>query len=278
MIEHIIRNIQVCIPFQRLMKEYLPLFIEKRMNPEIGIDGETMDTVSKRDFQHIAAVLGDEGLTTTLHGPFYDLAPGAIDKKMLAATRKRLEQAFDLIPIFQPRSIVCHTGYDKKRYRDTETQWLENAFQTWSSLLAGIRETATQLVIENVYEKTPRILLKLLNALQGENVAFCFDTGHMNAFSTTSMRDWLHVTRPWIRQIHIHDNSGGWDDHLAIGKGSVDFEYLFADLAQTGRKPIITLEAHEEASVWESLEALNKSPSFCRLVSMKSIDEMPRDK
>jgi sugar phosphate isomerase/epimerase len=273
MIEHIIRQIQICIPFPQLMREYLPVFIEKRMNPEIGIDGETMDALSKRDFQDIASILRDEGLTTTLHGPFYDLVPGAIDKAMLAATRKRLGQAFDLISIFQPLSIVCHTGYDKKRYRDAETQWLENAFETWSSLLAGIKGTGTQLVIENVYEKTPEMLLRLLNALGGDSVGLCFDTGHMNAFSTTSMGDWLEATRPWIRQLHIHDNTGGWDDHLAIGKGNVDFEYLFAHLAETGRRPIITLEAHEEASVWESLEALNESPAFSRLVSMKRLTD-----
>ena len=270
MVDNILSKIQVCIPFRRLMKDYLPLVIDKRINPEIGIDGETMDTVAKKDFQTVASLLHEEGLSVTLHGPFYDLVPGAMDLRMLEATRKRLHQAFDLVPLFSPLSIVCHTGYDNKRYRESRDQWLENAVNTWSLLLKGLKHTHTILVIENVYEKTPTMLLTLLKALTGENVGFCFDTGHMNAFSATTMKDWLDVMGPFLKQIHLHDNDGGWDDHLAIGRGNIDFEVLFGYLQKHSGKPIITLEAHEETSLWESVDVLSKSLSFRRALGLKS--------
>jgi sugar phosphate isomerase/epimerase len=115
MIQEIIRSIQVCIPFQLLKKKYLPIVLEKRINPEIGINAEVIDSHSRKDFIEIASLLQQEGLSITLHGPFWDLVPGGIDKKILKASRERLKQAFDLIPIFDPLSVVCHTGYDRKK-------------------------------------------------------------------------------------------------------------------------------------------------------------------
>jgi sugar phosphate isomerase/epimerase len=265
--EDIIRRVQVCIPFRLLKESYLSLVLEKRLNPEIGIDGEVMDTCSTKEFAEIAAILHQEGLSITLHGPFYDLVPGGMDKKILQASRERLREAFDLIPIFEPMAMVCHTGYDRKRYYEARDAWLETALQTWAPLVRGLQGTATTLMLENVYERTPGMLLRLLKGLNTNKVGFCFDTGHMSAFSETHMGDWLKVLGPFLKELHLHDNDGSWDDHWAIGQGNVDFEILFKYVEENHLRPIITLEAHKEAWIWQSFEALSASARFCRIVS-----------
>ncbi len=266
MFEDIIRRIQVCIPFRLLKDKYLPLVLENRINPEIGIDGGVIDTHSKKDFLEMVSILRQEGLLITLHGPFYDLVPGGMDKKILKATRERLKQAFDLIPVFEPLSIVCHTGYDRKRYHEVEDEWLDAALETWAPLVKGLQGTETTLMIENVYERTPRMLQKLLRGLNSENVGFCFDAGHMNVFSETNMEDWLKAMGGFLKQLHLHDNDGISDDHLAIGAGKIDFEYLFKFLEDNRLRPIITLESHKEKWIWQSLEVLSRSERFCRIV------------
>ncbi len=266
MFEDIIRRIQVCIPFRLLKERYLPLVIKNRINPEIGIDGDVLDTHSRGDLLEIASVLQQEGLVITLHSPFYDLVPGGMDKKILKATRQRLRETFELIPVFDPVSIVCHTGYDRKRYHEVQEDWLETSLDTWAPLVKHLQGTRTTLVLENVYEKTPRILLKLLNQLDADKVGFCFDTGHMNVFSETSMKDWLDALGPFLKQVHLHDNEGISDDHLAIGAGRIDFECLFNYVEQYRLSPIITVEAHKEKWLWQSLEALSRSECFCRIV------------
>jgi sugar phosphate isomerase/epimerase len=267
MFEDIIRRVQVCIPFRLLRESYLSLFLEHRLNPEIGIDGEVMDTCSRKEFAEIAAMFHQEGLSITLHGPFYDLVPGGMDKKILKASRERLKEAFDLIPVFEPMSMVCHTGYDRKRYYETQDKWLETALETWTPLVKGLQGTGTTLMLENVYERTPRMLLRLIQGLNTEKAGFCFDTGHVSAFSETNMEDWLSILGPFVKQLHLHDNDGSWDDHRAIGDGKVDFEILFRYVEQNHLRPIITLEAHKEAWIWQSLEALSRSECFCRIVS-----------
>ena len=100
MFDNIIRSVQVCIPFRLLKDKYMPLVVENRMNPEIGIDADVIDTYSMKYLSEIASVLKREGLSITLHGPFYDLVPGGMDTKILQASRDRLRQTFDLIPVF----------------------------------------------------------------------------------------------------------------------------------------------------------------------------------
>jgi len=263
----ILKAVQVCIPFRLLKEKYLPLVLEKRINPEIGIDGNVMDTHSSKAFSEMASALRNEGLSITLHGPFYDLAPGAVDKKILKATRERLRQAFDLIPLFEPAAIVCHTGYDSKRYNDDKDLWLETAMATWAPFVGDLQGTKTTLMLENVYEKTPAMLLGLIKGLNSNKVGFCFDTGHMNAFSQTDLQGWLDDLGPFVKELHIHDNHGTRDDHLAIGAGNIDFDTLFRVVEENRLKPIITLEAHKKEWIWQSLEALSRSDPFCRMVT-----------
>jgi sugar phosphate isomerase/epimerase len=266
MFDDIIKSVQVCIPFRLLREKHLPLVIENRINPEIGIDGDTIDTYSEKDFSDMAFLLRQEGLSVTLHGPFFDLAPGGMDKKILKASRERLRQAFDIVPLFEPKSIVCHTGYDRKRYRESQKQWLETTVETWAPLVEDLRDTATILTIENVYEKTPTMLVRLFDALDNDKVGFCFDTGHMHAFSDTDMESWLDALGPFLKQLHLHDNDGTWDDHWAIGSGKVNFDMLFRHVEEHRLHPIITLEAHQEDWLWQSLENLSHSVLFRRLL------------
>lgn len=265
---HIIHSVQVCVPFRLLREQYLAMILEHRINPEIGIDADVIDTCSPGDFSEIASVLRQEGLSITLHGPFYDMVPGGMDKKILQATRDRLSQAFDLIPLFEPKSIVCHTGYDKKRYHDAHDQWLETAIKTWTPLVEQLHGSQTVLALENVYEKTPTMLVQLLSALDTDRAGFCFDPGHMNAFSETTMGGWLDRLGPFLRQVHLHDNDGTWDDHLAIGTGNINFEALFTHIKKYAIQPIVTLEAHQENWVWQSLKALSESAGFRRLIGL----------
>ncbi|MBW2036695.1 MAG: sugar phosphate isomerase/epimerase [Deltaproteobacteria bacterium] len=268
MFEDIIKHVQVCIPFRLLKEKYLSLVLKNRINPEIGIDGEVIDTVPEKDFSQIASILHREGLIISMHGPFYDLVPGGLDKKMLKATRERLRQAFELVPVFDPVSIVCHTGYDRKRYYRAEEEWLEAAIETWAPLVEDLQGTRATLMLENVYEKTPRMFLKLLNALNSEKAAFCFDPGHMNLFSEADMEDWLKRLGPFLGELHLHDNKGRHDEHLAIGAGMIDFETIFKYIEENQLRPVITLEAHKEEWVWQSIEALSRSERFCRIIGL----------
>jgi len=254
-----IRNIQVNIPFDMLYKGYLDRFLKYRLNPEIGLDAHSLDTYSLADFETIASRLLGNNLTVTLHAPFMDLAPGSPDSAVRALTRQRFRQMLRLVSVFRPKTIVCHSGYDNKRYGHMWEEWLQNSLEIWEWLAADIRCAGAVLMIENVYEEGPAEMRVLFERLQNQGVRFCLDIGHQHAFSRSTLQDWLQALGPYLGQLHLHDNDGNQDSHLALGKGTSDLTTLFRFLKADRVGPlVVTLEPHQETDLWPSLEYLKK--------------------
>ena len=255
-----IRNIQVNIPFSMLYKGYLDRFVKYRLNPEIGFDAHSLDTYSLADFGDIADRLKKNGLTTTFHAPFMDLAPGSPDPAVRALTRQRFSQVLQLVSVFRPKTMVCHGGYDNKRYGHMREEWLQNSLEIWEWLAADIRSAGAVLMIENVYEQGPAEMRPLFERLQNQGVRFCLDIGHQHAFSRSSLDDWLQVLGPYLGQLHLHDNDGKQDSHLSLGKGTNDLSVLFRFLKANSDGPLVmTLEPHKESDLWPSLEYLKEA-------------------
>ena len=123
--QDIIRRVQVNVPFRMLYDTYLDQFLEQKINPEIGIDAAALERFAFADFKRIGDLLEDHGLSVTLHGPFIDLSAGSTDPAVVVLTRSRFEQLLKLVPVFRPKSVVCHAGYDWKRYSSFKEQWIE---------------------------------------------------------------------------------------------------------------------------------------------------------
>jgi len=255
----LLKKVQVNIPFQMLIDGYLELIVQEGINPEIGLDCFSLDTFSRSEFCDVADSLHGAGLSITLHAPFFDLRPGAVDRRVREVTVKRLRQAFDLVPCFRPRSVVCHAAFDERYYVSHEEEWLKNSKDTWGGLVAEAAEMGTRIALENVYENSPKSLGLLLDAFQGSgNICCCFDTGHFNAFSRASLEEWMDALGPRIGQIHLHDNHGGGDEHLPVGEGTFPFRRFFELLQQRDIRPIVTLEPHTQEDLWCTLENITR--------------------
>jgi sugar phosphate isomerase/epimerase len=251
--------VQVNIPFTMLYESYLERFLKYRLNPEIGLDAEALDRYCLSDFERIAETLYNAGLFITLHGPFVDMSPGSPDPKISRVTRDRFEQVLRLIPIFRPRTVVFHMGYDPKRYYYMKDIWVERSLELWSWIAQCVQNEGSSLMLENVYEHGPDDIRILFETLGRQRAGFCLDTGHQAVFSRVPLDSWVDSLGPFIGQLHLHDNSGTQDDHLGLGQGRIDFKGLFIHLnAMKGNPPIITLEPHREKDLWPSLQYLEK--------------------
>ncbi len=255
----IIAKVQVGIPFRMLCETYLELFIYFGLNPEIGLDADALDSYSPAEFKEVARSFQKQGRTITFHGPFMDLSPGSPDPDVLAVTRRRLTQVIDLIPVFKPRTVVCHGGYDPHRYGFMQAEWLSKAQELWTWAAKEISAAGARLMLENVYETEADQLKPFFVNSSASPIGFCFDPGHQAVFSRTSMQSWLETLGPYLGQIHLHDNHGDCDAHLPMGKGRIDFGSLFAYLKDHRLQPVITLEPHVEGHLWETLAYLERT-------------------
>ena len=233
----ILRKIQVNIPFSMLQENYLARFLEYGMNPEIGIDANTLDNFSKAEFDDIARQISKRKLSVTLHAPFIDLSPGSPDPAVRSLTRQRYRQFASLFPVFNPKTVVFHSGWDGKKYWGLEEEWISNSMELWEWMAEETRKEGISLVLENVYEEDPQEFMRFFGKMKKMGIGFCLDTGHQSAFGRVPLTQWLKALGSHIRQVHLHDNDGLHDDHLALGRGKIDFSLLLGFLNERNQPP-----------------------------------------
>ena len=158
--------------------------------------------------------------------------------------------------------MQAHLGYEENKHSYKWYNWFEHSVETWSELLEIANDTNTPVMFENTYEKNPEVHLQLFKELPGSNFGFCLDVGHLMAFAGSTWQVWLEKLQPWLGQLHLHDNTGKNDDHIAIGQGQFNFQELFTHLKENKLSPLITLEPHTEKDLWASLEAIRSMKLF----------------
>jgi sugar phosphate isomerase/epimerase len=245
-------NPQVHVPYQRI-GEYLPFIKERKINLEIYFSAESIDSLNPPELSGLESKLGYHPVLT-MHAPFMDLSPGAVDSQVRAVTVNRFNEVFEIAQILRPKSIVFHSGYEKWKYAMRVDLWLKNSLRTWEYFAEKAVAMGIKIAIENIFEDEPTNLLLLMEEMGSEHFGLCFDTGHFNLFSRIPLGEWLDRISRYIIELHLHDNNRTFDDHKAIGEGTFDFETLFN--AVKDKKPICTIEGHTKEDVVKSLEAL----------------------
>ena len=155
-----------------------------------------------------------------------------------------------------PKVIVFHSGYDRWKYDSRVEIWLAGSIQTWKPINERAGGMGVKIAIENIFEDEPEHLRLLAKEMNSDNFGLCFDTGHFNLFSKIPLQEWLQIIKPYIVELHLHDNSRYADQHLALGDGDFDFTTLFRELK--GINCIHTVEAHTVEDVKKSIERLKR--------------------
>jgi sugar phosphate isomerase/epimerase len=193
--------------------------------------------------------------TLTLHAPFMDLNPGAVDPMVRSATLVRFKQLLAIASVLKPRAVVFHAAYDRWRYAGKKDLWLESSMETWPRVLESADKiNGMRVAVENVFDEDPEALALLIERVGNPDFGFCFDTGHFNLFSSVTMETWFERLGKHLVEVHLHDNKGDEDSHRALGKGTVDFNQFFQLIRQNGAKPVYTIEAHDVEDIEPSLE------------------------
>lgn len=240
------------IPYGKI-GDYFSFIKEHHPNLEIYFQSHSLDSLKGGDIEKLRESL-DYNPSLSFHAPFMDLSPGAVDSKIRAATIERFSHVFDIAEILLPKTIVFHSGYEKWRYAHRVDIWLEESIKTWRPFIERASHLGIKIAIENIFEDEPSSLELLMKELGSENFGICFDAGHCNLFSSMPLEKWLHSLKPYIIELHLHDNDKTFDSHLPIGDGNIDFKTLFSMLKD--RNCLCTIEAHTPEKVLKSMERL----------------------
>jgi sugar phosphate isomerase/epimerase len=249
--------IHINVPYWMLLQR-IDFAIENRINPEIYFSAEDLDACQEKDVQHLSEILERNQLEITLHGPFMDLSPGGVDRRIKEVTVDRILKTMELARFFKPKMIVFHPGYERWKFDGNVKLWLKSSLQTWRPLVNEAGERGLTLAVENVFEESPDSIKELLEEVNSAHFRFCFDTGHHHVFSKTPLPAWIEALGAFLGEVHLHDNHKEMDEHLPVGEGEFDFDQFFTLLSQSNLSPLYTIEPHEEAHLWRGLQAVKK--------------------
>ncbi len=247
----------VHLPYSQATRR-LPELLEAGLQPEIALRGQDLDQINSHELRNLAALIRQAGVSSTLHAPFHDLNPGALDPLVSSVTRLRFEQCFEVAENLGSRLIVFHPGYERWRYGHRWALWLEESLKFWPPLIERATASGIRIALENVFDHEPTPLCQLLDRLGGPFFGHCFDLGHWNLFDRQGIEHWFSALGRHMIHVHLHDNDGSADQHLGLGAGTIELSGLIQRLYEQPRAPSMTLEAHEESALNLSLAYLEK--------------------
>lgn len=240
----------------RLLASELTYFLRQGIAPEIALGAADLEQIGAEQWRHWGRECAAAGLAVTVHAPFHDLNPGALDPLVAAATRLRFEQSLAVAAGLGARLMVLHPGFDRWRYQGQEQLWLETSRTFWPPLLSRAAGQNCLLALENIFDHQPEPLASLLDELDSPWLGHCFDVGHWQLFSRIPLAEWFQRLGRRMLHLHLHDNHGAADEHLPVGSGSIDFAELFRLVKALPQRPSMTCEAHRREDLLPSLAAV----------------------
>lgn len=136
-------------------------------------------------------------------------------------------------------------------------------------ILSVCEKYDVNLCIENLYsrEEIPYIF----SHIKHKNLKICLDYGHKNFLTKTF--DIMKEYGKYVTVLHIHDNFGEKDEHLIVGHGAIDWEYVAEGLKDKQQLVLCSeIKLHEKEHYVEDLkENLKGLCKLNNLVNQRSV-------
>ena len=154
----------------------------------------------------------------SLHGPFGDLCPGSFDVMVRDLARYRYRGAVTIAEQLGVTHLVLHHGYVP--HTSFPSQWLKRCARFWREFLEST-PARISIHLENHLELDATMIADLVAEVGGERLNVCLDIGHAHCCSAQTVVQWTEQLRDKIGYVHLHDNHGEKDEHLALGQGTI---------------------------------------------------------
>lgn len=171
-----------------------------------------------KDFNNIKA----------LHGPFLDLKPASPDKDIRRVSQEKYFNTLEIAEKLEVNYVIFHSQTNPL-LNEPEIKEL-NFSQNASFINYLMEETPYRgiVLIENIFEKKPIDILRLMEKIESDRVRVNLDIGHAK-LSDTKLEDWIRELKDYIAYIHFHSNNGIYDQHKSPSNEEIEILYNLLD-------------------------------------------------
>ncbi len=193
----------------------------------------------------------------SVHGP--NLPPLDADVKLTSEKLRWYARSSVALGV---RALVVHptththphvcTIVPKLLERDIELSYVVS-----DELLAHDHTGGVQLALENLPTYGMRYLEELMTRIDRTNVGVCLDTGHWMVRPEGTVESFVARFVDRIAHLHLTDNHGLCDEHLAPGMGTFPWAKFFNALPDTAKRGPLLLELNNPA-LFQDVRALEQ--------------------
>ncbi|MDX2159962.1 MAG: sugar phosphate isomerase/epimerase family protein [bacterium] len=200
----------------------------------------------------------------TMHGPFFDMAPGSPDKRVNDLVRDRYHHAIRIGSELGASIIVFHGNFiGSLRGDDYRQGWQSRNIEFWHETSAYAEAHQITIALENMWEYDPHILIDVIKEIDNPRLRACLDVGHAHLFSEVPFEHWLEVVAPYLVHTHLNNNDGFLDNHCAFPNGVLQYRDILTAIKALPQHPSFTLEMEQVEDMRVSLPyfALSAPPT-----------------
>jgi sugar phosphate isomerase/epimerase len=233
-----------------LLEKQRDLEIQDAAYPDF-LDGEWQPVVNDIRTQ-LDGYTGRVGI----HAPFYSLPIAAMDSKVRAAVIERFTQAIDFCAGIGGSHMVLHSPIQflgtpfLDEMNTPEMRMFQDMFhKTLDPIVTLAQRHGITLVIENIFDKDPAVLVGLVRQFDSEYVRVSIDAGHAyvnHKLGAPTPDYWILAAGAHLGHVHLQDTDGYADRHWSIGDGEIKWRSVFATLGQVAAQPRLILEVRPE--------------------------------
>ncbi|MCA9912693.1 MAG: sugar phosphate isomerase/epimerase [Anaerolineae bacterium] len=199
----------------------------------------------------------------TLHGPFMDMVSGSPDPRINAVCTARYSHAIRIASELGAKQVVFHANFIGSLHNTFYREgWHKRNVDFWHPIAEYADEHGVMILLENMWEFDPTIIVDLLSEVNHPSLKACLDVGHAHLFSDRKypFDYWLHTIEPWLVEIHMNNNNGILDEHhgFAWEQGVLDYHKLIPHLRALNPDADMVLEM-------DSVEDMRTSLQYLRL-------------
>lgn len=193
----------------------------------------------------------------TLHGAFLDITIHSTDRLMREASEFRILQSLDIAQRLGCKAVVFHTNFISNFTVPFYTEhWLSSNEDFFRKMLEQFPNLC--IYMENMFDTSPYLLHKLAERMaDASRFGVCFDVAHAH-LSDSSFDCWYDLLSPYIRHIHLNDNTRQMDSHDAIGDGNFDWLHFNSRLTSNPFSPSALIEVSDTQKLKKSLAYMEK--------------------
>lgn len=222
---------------------------------EIVGEGRHEPWKHRREFRE---VLASRSLRVQLHAPLSDVNLGSLVPQAWTRSVETVEEALRGAAAIGVRRVTIHPG----NHTPLSRGHYDALHEATRKALRRLDKTGADLGLELLLENMPTgwafetdSLTKLLDLTKTTEFGICLDLGH--AHVAKRLPEFERAARH-IGNVHIHDNRGAFDEHLALDEGSVPWRRVVRALLRGGYPGTFVVESRNHASGRTSLHRLRR--------------------